>query len=318
MPLTITPTYWAKKTYRFWTRGRSQLLQQIDTALDNYALALPHGANSAQAENALVQLEAAINAWKTGRGVKSNGNVDSKRDSKGLVTRLMQEVASELQTVRGSPEGKQRRVQNMVAQSRQIAQAGAVEREEGNVYTKAANGQFQRAIFTQEKSNSCTCACACTYSSLLSGAALKEEVLRDAVDRVLGYHHDFEMRGMLLDIIAKALVRLHIDATHVATGDYGQLGTGLRKATPENPVLFAVSWDPGPGAHAIICTGTDMVQNGGRSHPGFRIMDPWPDHQKPTMYDDGSYWVWNSKSNVWIGGHADPGFGYIWGKPGRV
>ena len=30
--------------------------------------------------------------------------------------------------------------------------------------------------------------------------------------------------------------------------------------------------------------------------------------------DDGTYWVWNSKSNSWVQGYANSDFGYVSGK----
>ncbi len=206
----------------------------------------------------------------------------------------------------------------MAARSRALAKAGDTEREYGNDFARNSLGQWERKIFTQELTNSCTCACACTYASLLDDKALREDVFRNAVSTVLGYHHNFETAGMKLDAIAKALQHLKIDAAFVKTSRLSDLQNGLRRATASQPVLYAVSWDGG-GAHALICTGTAMVDDGrGRLWPGFKVMDPWRTHQSPRQFDDGTYWVWDSSASGWSTGVADPKWGYIVGKRGAL
>ena len=52
MPQTLSTTSatWLKDTGRFFTRGRSQALRDVDTAYANYETAKQHGWNSQQAE----------------------------------------------------------------------------------------------------------------------------------------------------------------------------------------------------------------------------------------------------------------------------
>lgn len=321
MPLTITSRSWARETSRFFTRGRSKLLKDIDRALENYERAVAtHGQMSAEAENTLLLLNNALYYWSRGRALKSNGNIKSKRDSKGYVSQLIAEVATTLDEIarsRHAPQASAKPdVQAMVAKSKALAKDMDAERQYGNDFVKNSQGHWERKIFTQELSNSCTCACACTYASLLDDKALREDVFRQAVNKVLGYRHNFETSGMRLDAIAKALQHLKIDAAHIQTSSLTELQNGLRRATASQPVLYGVSWNGG-GAHAIICTGTAMVDDGqGGISPGFKVMDPWKTHMSPRQFDDGTYWVWDSSGGGWSTGVADQKWGYIVGKRG--
>ncbi len=331
MPLTITSRSWARETSRFFTRGRSRLLSAIDTALDDYERAVAtHGQMSAEAENTLILLNNALFSWSRGRAVRSNGNIKSKRDSKGYVSRLIAEVANTLREIQQARSAGQGMVRNtaqatakpdakaMAARSHAVAKDMDTEREYGNDFVRNSQGHWERKIFTQELSSSCTCACACTYASLLDDKALREDVFRDAVNRVLGYNHDFETRGMKLDAIAKALQLLSIDAAFINTSSLADLQGGLRRATASQPVLYAVSWDGG-GAHALICTGTAMVVDAhNKVSPGFKVMDPWRTHINPHQFDDGTYWVQDSSAGGWSRGVADPQWGYIVGKRGAL
>lgn len=188
MKLTVTPATWAKGTSRFFSRARSERLQTIDKALDVYDKAASVDWSSSESEQALIDLETAITNWKDHKGLKSNGKIDSCRDSKRLVSNLLAEIPNVLNDIRRSDGGKKRAAQKMAARSSALAKANQIERESGGDYEKDSSGKFVRKIYTQELTNSCTCACACTFASYLNDVALREDVFRSKYDEVVGKH----------------------------------------------------------------------------------------------------------------------------------
>lgn len=317
MRLTVTPATWATGTSRFFSRGRSTRLQTIDTALDTYDLAANVDWSSAASEQALIDLQTAITDWKTHKGLKANGKIDSCRDSKRLVSNLLAEIPTVLAAIRSTPGGKQRAAQKMATQSKALAKAHDIERETGGEYEKNSSGKFVPKIYTQQLTNSCTCACACTFASYLSDVALREDVFRATYDKVVG-KHNFSLTGSFLPEVARTLQALELDAAHVATGSWDALKNQLSKATPSQPIVFAVTWDGDTGAHALLCKGHGTLtwdDNGvSNTSPGFLVQDPWRAHKTPLLFDDGGYWVFDQDSSSWQQGYADPRFGYIWGK----
>jgi hypothetical protein len=315
--LTINSQSWATGTDRFFTRGRSTLLQAIDTNLQDYDTALKtKGWDSEEAEDALVALRDSIDSWKAGRGTKSNGNIASCRDSKGLVTRLRTEVDDVLGTIKGSLAGKQRGAKKMAADSSRRAIAENRERVGGNVYEKTSTGGFKRVAFSQEQNNSCACACACTFASYVSDVALREDTFRETYDRIKGNHHDFNTMGTRFPLIARTLQALKVDVVHVDTGNYPALASALRNASQRRPVLFGISWGDGTtdlGSHALICTGTTNIEYNNQLWPGFRVEDPWGTNKTPMLFDDGTYWVYDSQTALWSEGYANYDFGYVKG-----
>lgn len=317
MRLSVTPTTWATGTSRFFSRGRSARLQVIDAALDAYDAAAKIDWSSANAEQALIDLETAINDWKGHKGLKANGKIDSCRDSKRLVSDLLDEIPTVLAAISQTPGGRQRAGQKMAAKSSALAKASQIERETGGEWEKNSSGKFDRKIYTQQLTNSCTCACACTFASYLNDVALREEVFREKYDSVVG-KHDFSLTGSFLPEVARTLEALGFDAGHVATADWNALRNQLLRATQSQPILFAVTWDGGVGAHALICKGHGTLtwdDNGvSQTSPGFLVQDPWRSHKNPLLFDDGGYFVFDQDSVSWQQGYADPRFGGICGK----
>lgn len=318
MKLTVTPTTWAKGTSRFFARGRSAKLQIIDTALDDYDTAAKVDWSSAESEQALLDLKTAIEDWKAGKGSKSNGKIDSCRDSKRLVSDLLAEIPIVLKAIKDSPSGKQRSVKAMVDKSKALAKSKDVERSSGGEYEKTSSGKFVPKIYTQQQTNSCTCACACTFTTYLSDVALREDVFRAKYNEVVG-PHNFKKSGSFFPEVARTLQALQFDATHVATGDWPDLKNHLSKATASSPVIFGITWDGDTGAHAILCKGAGTVSwtddsGTAQSAAGFIVQDPWGTHKNALLFDDGGYWVFDTSSSTWQQGYADPSFGFIWGK----
>ena len=315
--LTINSQSWATGTHRYFTRGRSALLQAIDTDLQGYDTALAaQGWDSEEAEVALMALGTSIDAWTVGRGTKSNGNIASCRDSKGLVTRLRTEVDDVLGAISRSVAGRQRRAKNMAAESSRRAVSENRERIDGNVYERTSSGRFKRVAFSQEQNNSCACACACTFASYVSGVALREDTFREKYNNIKGSRHDFNTVGTRFPLVASTLRDLGVDVMHVNTGDYPALANALRNASRKRPVLFGISWGDGTtdqGSHALICTGTTNIDYNNQLWAGFTVEDPWGTNRAPMLFDDGTYWVYDSQTAQWGEGYANYDFGYIKG-----
>jgi hypothetical protein len=314
--LSISSRAWSKGTHRYFTRGRSAKLRAIDDALDDYHVKAAVSWSSAATEAALDALADAIDDWSAGKGTKGNGHIDSCRDSKGLVSRLRTEIDLIRQAIAATVEGRQRKAKAMHEKSVQKAKAKDIER--GAAYKKNAQGKFEKTIYGQEKTNSCTCACSCTFSGYLADQQLREDVFRAAYNRINGVMHDFETKGTFLPPIARTLQSLGVDAAHVPTADWPALKAGLMKGRPDAPVMLGVYW-AGGGGHAILCKGPGTVRwtddlGHAQTAPGFLIEDPWPTHADAMMFDDGEYWVRDTARGRWSHGSAASNAGYIFGK----
>lgn len=201
------------------------------------------------------------------------------------------------------------------SQAELIRQRDALSDERSGEFVKVS-GKWQKKIFTQQESESCTCACATTFLAKLDPTIqLKEEVFKREFDKQIGGHHDFSSSGTFFPNIVKTLVSFGADVEHQATTDRTDLLAKLSRATKQVPILFGVSWTGG-GGHAVMCMGPGQVQFSTLTYPfqGFLIEDPAAEHEEPGMESDGHYWAKIKGTGNWSEGWANPTFGCVVGK----
>lgn len=292
--MALTSQSWnAVVKKKFLTTGN---FKQLDTAVKNYL------SGTGNVDN----LRLRWNAWIQKFTAKGLNYTDSDRYTTGCA---LDDIHALL-----NPGAQPIRPRSL---SEQIRLRDALSPERSTAYAKV-DGKFKAAIFTQERTNSCTIACASTLAQRVNAPGFKESNFIEFYNKANNEVHDFEAQGSFLGPVAKALQECGVDAVHHDTPNWTALKAFLDNATHDRPVLLAVAWRtssgaPG-GAHALLCTGPGMITFASGSELGLKIEDPWRTHTGAMMQNNGVYYVQDSDTSVWALGDAGAYYGCITAK----